>query len=101
MTTETRDRIKQHILAALSNRPLQNIDVRIDVKQSLREIPEMQEILRDAFFTNHIDKMLQRLRKEGLIYFSKSKWHLASRKKCEHCDGKGYVSETSDSQQNA
>jgi repressor of nif and glnA expression len=81
-TPEEKKRIRDAIIEILKvSPPLQNQDIRNELRKRGFEIR----------YSSQIDRILQVLRNEGLIKFSKQRWISANVSKCDKCDGKGFV----------
>lgn len=61
--------------------PLQNIDIRIALRERGFEVK----------YSGQIDRLLQSLRHDGLISYVKQRWVVHNVKKCETCQGTGFV----------
>lgn len=74
--------IKEAILKILEiEGPKRNIMIRIKLGDMGHEVSSNRQF----------DKIIQKMRSDGLLIYRGNKWHPNNVKKCERCDGKGFV----------
>lgn len=84
LSTEERIKLQDGIVAILEFGPLPSSKIALKLLDS--GIGELED-------ARDFDKLLQSLRKNGVLYFASNKWHLATRRPCANCNGTGYLVE--------
>lgn len=81
MTDEDKKKVRAAVLDILRNAaPIKSFDIRMKLRD--RGID---------WSASKLDRIVQSLRREGLIKFEKQKWLLSSTKTCEACGGTGRI----------
>lgn len=73
---------KEAVLVALEDGPLQNMFIRLKLVAMGHQIPIQQP--------SKLDRLLRKMRDDGLIMHQGNKWHTNKFIKCTKCGGKGF-----------
>jgi hypothetical protein len=88
LSTEEQIKLQDGVVKILEFGPLPSSKIALKLLDA--ELGEVED-------AKDFDKLLQNLRKRGVLYFASNKWHLTSRKPCANCNGTGYLVEKMES----